>query len=220
MNIDPSTIFLLSSIIIIVTGLAIAHAIDSNKQLNKRIKEYTTLRKHYGKLYNIVHDEEERTHDFYGLELQYLNQDSYSESSACQNTKWYLTEQDMLEAIEKHNKIAYQVRAKLDKLNLSHSDKAMYDKNSEDWKESLDHSKEYQDEVYKKSMEGRAEWYKQVDKIADELSIDHSSSYGYCGVQFPIDIEDLKDSSGNWYNTKTIDVSKEGVQNLLNKIAY
>jgi len=220
MNIDPSTIFLLSSIIVIVTGLAISHAIDSNKQLNKRIKEYTILRKHYGKLYNIVHDEGERTHNFYGLELQFLNQDNYSESSASQNTKWYQTEKDMLEAIEKHNKIAYQVREKLNKLNLNHSDKAMYNKNSEDWKESLDHPKEYQDKVFKKSMDGRTEWFKQVDKIANELSINHAPSYGYCQLQFPIDIEDLKDSSGNWYNTKTIDVSREGVQKLLNKIAY
>lgn len=158
-----------------------------------------------------------KIHTFYGVEFQFLNQDD-GDSAAC-NTKWYLTEDDMLEAIRKHNEIAYQIRKKLDKLKLDHSNKHMFDRHGKEWSANLDESNKDQHTRYDRHTNERKNWYIETEKIAEELSI-KVSSYAYNELPYPINIKDIQDTSGNWWNTKTVDVSKQGVQKLLNDIAY
>lgn len=216
MYLDSTSIILLSIALLIIIALVTMEIVSAKSKYADQKSKYTTLRKHYGKLYNTIHDKNERTHKYYPLQLQYLNQD-YDDGFAY--NEWYLTEEDMLEAINKHNKIAYQVREKLDKLGLDHSNKHMFDRHGEAWKKSLDQSKEEQHAIHDKSQDERVNWFKQTDIIAEELSI-KVGSYGYNDLPYPINIEDLKNTSGDWYNTKTVKISKEGVQELLNKVAY
>ena len=217
MYLDSTSIILLSIALLIIIALVTMEIVSARSNYADQKSKYTSLRKHYGKIYNMIHDEDQRTHKYYSVELQFLNQDD-GDSAAC-NTKWYLTEYDMLEAIKKHNEIAYQIRNKLDKLKLDHSNKHMFDRHGKEWGANLDESKEDQHARYDRHTNERLNWYIETDKIAKELSI-KVSSYAYNELPYPINIKDIQDTSGNWWNTKTVDVSKQGVQKLLNDIAY
>lgn len=213
MNIHLDTHDIVTLLILIITAIAITEAICNRLKYKKEKSKYTQLRKHYSKVYNqLASETKNQEHEFHSVKLQYLNQDCNDEYY-----QWYLTEEDMLETINKHNEIAYQVREKLDKLGLDHSNKHMFDRHSNELKESLDKSEKEQHDVSEKSMAERANWYKQTDIIAEELSL-KNGSYGYNDLPYPINIKELK----NRYDidTRTVKISKEGIQKLLNKVAY
>lgn len=213
MNIHLDTQDIVTLLILIITAIAITEAIGNRLKYKKEKSKYTRLRKHYAKVYNqLASETKNQDHKFHSVKLQYLNQDCNDEYY-----QWYLTEEDMLETINKHNEIAYQVREKLNKLGLDHSNKHMFDRHGNEWKESLDKSEKEQDDVSKKAMDERVNWYKQTEIIAEELSL-KVGSYAYNDLPYPINIEELK----NRYDidTRTVEISKEGIQKLLNKVAY
>jgi len=213
MNIQLDTHDIVTLLILIITAKALTEAITNRLKYRKEKSKYTKLRKHYGKVYNqLASETKNQDHEFHSVKLQYLNQDCNDECS-----QWYLTKEDMIETINKHNEIAYQVREKLNKLGLDHSDKHMFDRHGNEWKESLDQSKEIQHDVSEKSLAERGNWFKQTEIIAEELSL-KVGSYAYNDLPYPINIEELK----NRYDidTRTVEISKEGIQKLLNKVAY
>jgi len=202
MYIETNTILILSIITVILIGMSISKAItyDIKNKINKA--KHKELHKNYSKLYKKHYEDSKLIQNkYYELRLEFI--DRFPESDDIQ---WFSSEEEMEAAIDYHNNVAAIVEKRLKEQGLATDSKKL----------ELEISEIAFDREQSESK--RYEWYAATNKIADELKIGYSL-YGYYHLPFNIDISQMLDGQGEYYATRTVEISEEGITKLLNKVA-
>jgi len=208
MYIEDTNILILSTIAIVLIGLLVSRVITNDIKYKHEKGKYKRRHKHYTDLYNKYQDcvqamqerEELFHHTYYEFSPEFIDRfPEYKE------TKWFKTEQELDQAIDYHNNIAALVEKRLtdlglptDSMELEKRIASVLDQTGED-----------------KAIEIRNEWHQATNKIADDLKVKYNN-YAYYDLPYHVNVADFVDGAGDWYHTKTVNVTVDGVKDLLN----
>ena len=212
MYIEDTNIFILSAIAIVLIGLLVSRVITNDIKYKHEKGKYKRRHKHYTDLYNKYQDcvqamqerEELFHHTYYEFVPEFLDRCPVADDRIT-DIIWYSSEQKLDAAIDHHNNLAALIKKRLTELELP-TDTNKLDKAT---------SKLDKDEA--KLL--RRKWYEATNQIADNLKIPYGGNYAFYFMPFHINVGDFVDGAGDWYHTKTVNVTVDGVQDLLNKIA-
>jgi len=185
MYIDQTSIILIALIIIIGASLLIIELLSAKKALALREKDYSSLRKVHEKNHKIISKLPEE-HTFYHVDFNML--DYYN---SYHPYKWFANIEEAKEAIEAHNKEAFEIQKEFIKLDLPYKQRDLW----------LDENLAYYDQLRK--------WQQASKTIALSMGKGKGLAYGHAS-ELPALMKDP------YINEKTIKFTVEDmIENVL-----